>query len=112
VSRFDFTWMSRLKLLLPVSCVVVVLMLHVTTTFDSGLRTQSDEAQLAFIRSEERVIFTHDEDFLIIASRSSEHPGIAYCKQGTRSIGEIIESLVLIHEVYTLKDMVGRVEYL
>jgi predicted nuclease of predicted toxin-antitoxin system len=86
--------------------------IDVTTTFDSGLRTQSDEAQLAFIRSEERVIFTHDEDFLIIASRSSEHPGMAYCKQGTRSIGEIIESLVLIHEVYTPKDMVGRVEYL
>jgi len=86
--------------------------IDVTCYIDSGLRTQSDEAQLAFIRSEERVIFTHDEDFLIIASRSSEHPGIAYCKQGTRSIGEIIESLVLIHEVYTPKDMVGRVEYL
>ncbi len=86
--------------------------IDVTTTVEVGLRTQSDEAQLAFIRSEQRVIFTQDEDFLIIASRTSEHPGIAYCKQGTRSIGQIIESLILLYEVYTPEEMVGRVEYL
>ncbi|WP_228057151.1 hypothetical protein [Tychonema sp. LEGE 07203] len=55
---------------------------------------------------------THDDDFLTIASLSSEHPGIAYCKQGTRSIGQIIEALVLIYEVYTPDEMVGRVEFL
>lgn len=31
-------------------------------------------------------------------SKFNEHPGIAYCKQGTRSIGQIIEALVLIVE--------------
>ncbi|HEY9709491.1 MAG TPA: DUF5615 family PIN-like protein [Oculatellaceae cyanobacterium] len=86
--------------------------IDVTTTFEAGLRTQSDETQLAFIRQEQRVIFTHDEDFLIIASRTSDHPGIAYCKQGTRSIGQIVESLILINEVYTPEEMIGRVEYL
>jgi hypothetical protein len=58
------------------------------------------------------VIFTQDEDFLIIASRTSDYPGIAYCKQGTRSIGQIIESLVLIYEVYTPEEMIGRIEFL
>lgn len=55
---------------------------------------------------------THDDDFLTIASLSSVHPGIAYCKQGTRSIGQIIEGLVLIYEVYKPEEMVGRVEFL
>jgi hypothetical protein len=58
------------------------------------------------------VLFTQDDDFLRIASLTSDHPGIAYCQQGTRSIGQIIESRVLIYEVYTPEEMVGRVEYL
>lgn len=86
--------------------------IDVTTTVEVGLRTQSDELQLAFICQEGRVIVTHDDDFLKIASVSSDHPGIAYCKQKTRSLGEIIESLILIYEVYTPEEMVGRVEFL
>ncbi|MBD1807374.1 DUF5615 family PIN-like protein [Microcoleus sp. FACHB-SPT15] len=86
--------------------------IDVTTTVEVGLRTSLDEAQLAFIRQEQRVIVTHDKDFLSIASRTSNHPGITYCKQGTRSIGKIIESLLLIYEVYTPEEMVGRVEFL
>jgi len=38
--------------------------IDVTTTQETGLRTQSDIAQFAFIRREERVIMTHDTDFL------------------------------------------------
>ncbi|NJM61771.1 MAG: DUF5615 family PIN-like protein [Oscillatoriales cyanobacterium RU_3_3] len=82
--------------------------IDVTTTMEAGLLAQSDESQLAFICEQKRVIMTHD-DFLTIASLSSEHPGIAYCKQGTRSIGQIIEALVLIYEVYAPQEMVGRV---
>ena len=86
--------------------------IDVTTTVEAGLRTQSDEVQLDFICQEQRVLFTQDDDFLRIASRTNNHPGIVYCKQGTRSTGQIIESLVLIYEVYTPAEMVGRVEYL
>ncbi|MBD2043386.1 DUF5615 family PIN-like protein [Microcoleus sp. FACHB-672] len=86
--------------------------IDVTTTVEAGSRTQRDEAQLAYIRAEGRVIFTQDEDFLIIASQTSKHPGIAYCRQGSRTIGQIIESLVLIYEVYMPADMIGRVEFL
>ena len=86
--------------------------IDVTTTVEVGLRTSDDESQLDFIRQQKRVIFTHDKDFLIIASRTSDHPGIVYCKQKTRSLGEFIESLVLINEVYLPEEMVGRVEYL
>jgi len=86
--------------------------IDVTTTVEVGLRTQSDEAQLDFICQQKRVLFTQDDDFLRIASLTNNHPGIAYCKQGTRSVGQIIDSLILIYEVYTPQDMVGRVEYL
>ncbi|MEC4813883.1 MAG: DUF5615 family PIN-like protein [Scytonema sp. PMC 1069.18] len=86
--------------------------IDVTTTVEVGLRTQSDDAQLDLICQEQRVLFTQDDDFLRIASRTNNHPGIAYCKQGTRSVGQMIESLVLIYEVYTPQEMVGRVEYL
>ena len=44
--------------------------IDVTTTVEVGLRTLSDESQLNFIRQQNRVIFTHDQDFLIIASRA------------------------------------------
>ena len=86
--------------------------IDVTTTVEVGLRTSSDESQLDFICQQNRVIFTHDQDFLIIASRTSVHPGIVYCKQKTRSLGEMIEGLVLIYEVYSPEEMVGCVEYL
>jgi DNA modification methylase len=41
--------------------------IDVTTTVETGLRTQNDTAQLAFIRQEGRVMVTHDTDFLRIA---------------------------------------------
>ncbi len=55
---------------------------------------------------------THDVDFLCYPSQSSDHPGIAYCQMGVRSVGEIIRSLILIYEVLTPREMAGHVEYL
>ena len=86
--------------------------IDVTATVDAGLRGHSDAAHLDFIRREGRVVVTHDADFLRRASHDSNHPGIAYCRMGTRSVGQIIRTLVLIYEVLTPKDMAGRVEYL
>ncbi|MGG6267717.1 hypothetical protein ACQ4M3_12715 [Leptolyngbya sp. AN03gr2] len=42
---------------------------------------------------------THDDDFLRIASTRNDHPGIVYCRKDARSIGEIVEQLVLITQV-------------
>jgi predicted nuclease of predicted toxin-antitoxin system len=86
--------------------------INVTTTRDAGLRSQSDQMQLSFIQQSKRVLFTQDSDFLIIASGESDHPGITYCRKSTRSIGEIIEALILVYEVMTPEEMVGRVEFL
>ena len=82
--------------------------IDVTTTVGAGLRTQSDVAQLDFARRAQRVLVTHDADFL----RVSQHAGIAYGARVPRSLGEMIRSLILIYEVLTPDEMVNRVEYL
>ena len=86
--------------------------IDVTTTVEARLRTKTDEEQLKFVCQEKRVLFTQDDDFLKIASLTDNHPGIVYCRQRTRSIGEIIESLVLIYEIYSPEEMRDRVEFL
>ena len=86
--------------------------IDVTTTVDAGLRTGNDPAHLDFICREGRVVVTHDADFLRYASQSNDHPGIAYCHMGARSVGEIIRSLILIYEALTSREMAGHVEYL
>ncbi|WP_293084676.1 DUF5615 family PIN-like protein [Okeania sp. SIO3B5] len=86
--------------------------IDVTTTVEANLRGQSDESQLACASREGRMLVTHDDDFLRLASVNKEHSGIAYCHQESRSLGEIITTLVLIHKVYDSEEMMGRVEYL
>jgi predicted nuclease of predicted toxin-antitoxin system len=86
--------------------------IDVTTTNEVELRGQTDDIQLKFIQQTQRVIFTQDADFLIIASSNHNHPGITYSKKGTRSLGEIIERLILIYEVLTPQEMIGNVEFL
>lgn len=84
----------------------------VTTSADAGLLGLSDETQLEFARAERRVIVTHDADFLRWAGEGASHAGIAYCHRTARSIGEMIRSLILIHEVLLPEEMADRVEYL
>lgn len=86
--------------------------IDVTTTVEAKLRTQSDETQLAFAIQEQRVLVTHDDDFLKLAIIIEKHSGIAYCHQQNRSLGEIIRMLRLIYEIYSSEDMMGRIEFL
>jgi predicted nuclease of predicted toxin-antitoxin system len=86
--------------------------IDVTTTVGAGLRTQSDVAQLDFARHEQRVLVTHDADFLRLAAQVPSHTGIVYGARVARSLGEMIRSLILIYEVLTPEEMMNRVEYL
>lgn len=86
--------------------------IDVTTTIEMGLRTLADSEHIDFIQREERVVVTHDADFLRYASQNSDHPGVVYCRMGVRTIGEIIRSLILIYEVLSPEEMAGHVEYL
>jgi predicted nuclease of predicted toxin-antitoxin system len=86
--------------------------IDVTTTVSAGLRSQSDMAQLNFAWREQRVLVTHDADFLRLADQGVPHAGLAYGVRVSRSLGEMIRSLILIYEVLTSEEMANRVEYL
>ena len=86
--------------------------IDVTTTIGAGLRSQSDLVQLDFARRGQRVLVTHDADFLRLTEQSLQHTGIAYGARVSRSLGEMIRSLILIYEVLTPDEMMNRVEYL
>jgi hypothetical protein len=49
---------------------------------------------------------------LVFLAAGVPHAGIACCHQQARTLGEIIQGLVLIWNVYESAEMVNRVEYL
>lgn len=85
--------------------------ISVTTTSEENLIGASDDEQLAFALSQDRVIFTQDDDFLRLHQSDVAHAGITYCHQGSRSIGEIVQTLALIWEWVDPEDIVGQVEF-
>ena len=86
--------------------------IDVTTTAGANLLGAEDVDQIAYGISECRVIFTQDDDFLVLAAMGVEHAGIVYCHQTTRSIGQIIRALELIWEVFEVDEMRNRVEFI
>jgi hypothetical protein len=86
--------------------------IDVTTPSDAGLLTAEDEQHLAYADRENRVLFTHDSDFLALHQGGATHAGIAYCPPGSRTLGYIVRFLCLMHDCLTSEEMRGRVEYL
>ncbi len=86
--------------------------IDVTTSVDVGILASQDNIQLEYALRENRVIVTHDADFLRMASQGHDHAGIAYCRLSARSIGEIVRALRLIFEVMSPEEMWGRLEYI
>jgi predicted nuclease of predicted toxin-antitoxin system len=84
----------------------------VTTSTDAGLLGKYDNDHLEFALRESRVIVTHDADFLRLACKGQGHVGIAYCQLGSRTVGQIVRHLCLMHDCVSPDEMVGRIEYL
>jgi uncharacterized protein with PIN domain len=84
----------------------------VTTTQESGLRTMSDVDQLRFAVASQRVLVTHEADFLRMSASGAIHAGSAFCPKTTRSLGDAIRNLILMYEVLSPREMAGRVEFL
>lgn len=85
--------------------------IDVTTSLDAGLIGAADPAQLAFATAEDRVLFTHDPDFIPLHKMGQDHPGIVFCRQRV-PLGERVRWLVLIWEALDPEDMRNRLEYL
>ena len=58
-----------------------------------------------------RVVITEDVDFLRLHAEGMPHAGIVYCHDQSRSIGEMLRRLVLIHAALSPEEMKNRVEY-
>lgn len=85
--------------------------ISVSTTETVGLSGADDETQLSHAQQEGRVLVTQDSDFLRLAARDEPHSGIVYYAPGTRSAGQVIHFLVMVHGVLAAEEMEGRVEF-
>jgi predicted nuclease of predicted toxin-antitoxin system len=71
----------------------------------------TDEQELEVATTERAAIFTHDVDFLRMASQR-EHPGIIYVHQQKLSVGKCIKRLKAIAETKSLGEMRNRIIFL
>jgi predicted nuclease of predicted toxin-antitoxin system len=86
--------------------------IDVTVPIDVGLIGASDDEQLVFAAGQQRVIVTHDEDFLAASAAGKPHCGIAYCHVQSRSVGQIIAGLTLIYDCLHPDEMRNHIEFL
>lgn len=82
---------------------------------DAGNLGLTDQEQLIFAHDKKVAIFTHDTDFLRLASKWIEgkktHYGVIYSHQKDYSIGECIRRLKLLTTILTSEDMVNHIEF-
>jgi hypothetical protein len=83
-----------------------------TISNEAGLVGANDHEQIAFALVENRVLVTHDDDFLRLHSEGVSHSGIAYCKPNHRTIGQIVLRLAALGRQRTAEDVAGTVEFL
>ncbi|MEN3336254.1 MAG: hypothetical protein V7641_5619 [Blastocatellia bacterium] len=86
--------------------------IDVTTAAEASLLAATDEDHLEYAHKSRRVMVTHDDDFLNLHARGTSHAGMAYCRWGARTIGEMVQMLVLIYELMSPDEMMGKIVYL
>ena len=83
----------------------------VLTVQEAGRSGDSDEKQLAFAAREGRVLITFDDDFLRLDAAGVPHIGIVFSQTGHRTVGELIEGLMLIANVIEPNEMKNHIEF-
>lgn len=86
--------------------------IDITMPQDFGLLSASDDRHLEFCRSQQRVIVTHDVDFVRLHAMGIKHAGVIYCHQSKYGTGELISLLTLAWEILDSSGMNDRLEYL
>jgi hypothetical protein len=86
--------------------------IDVLTALEAGRCGLPDPDQLAFATAQERVMVTHDPDYLALHNSGVSHAGIAWCHATKYGVGTLIQMLVLLHGVSDRDSMRNRVEYL
>ena len=86
--------------------------IDVTTTQEVQLLSENDSTQFEYVKREGRVIITHDRDFLRIAAKESDHPGIIFCSFNKYSLGKIILHCVSLYHHFSAEEIKCRIEFL
>jgi predicted nuclease of predicted toxin-antitoxin system len=85
--------------------------MDVLTVQEADRSGDSDEKQLAFPTREGRVLVTFDDDFLRLDTTGVPHTGIVFSQTGRYTVGELIESLMLIANVIEPNEMKNHIEF-
>jgi predicted nuclease of predicted toxin-antitoxin system len=83
----------------------------VVTAADIGLLGVADSEVLSRAHAASRVVVTRDKDYLRLHAAGQPHAGIVFCTHRIRRVGELVEALILIHEILSPEEMIGHVEY-
>src|SRR3990172_1911515 len=86
--------------------------IDVTTPADADLLSASDEEHLGFARDVDRVLVTHDRDFLRLSARGVQHAGIAYCHVHARAPRALIHALLRLSHTYSIEEMRNQIVFL
>lgn len=86
--------------------------IDVTTSGEVDLLGVSDEDQLDHCRRTDRIIVTHDVDFLGLAAKGSPHAGMIFSRQEEFTLGQLIRHLAVAAFCLTTDEMKDHVEYL
>jgi predicted nuclease of predicted toxin-antitoxin system len=86
--------------------------IDILTADEALLRGAADTAYFAYSLETGRVLVSFDRHFAQLHNRQIGHAGVVYFPRGNRSVGEVVEALLLVREVYTADEMLGRLEYL
>ncbi len=82
-----------------------------STTNEAGLIAASDDKQLDYAIQEQRVLVTHDRDFVRMNTRRPDHFGIVLLT-GDRHFGAVIRDLETLAGTGATNDMRGVLMYL
>jgi hypothetical protein len=84
--------------------------IDVTDSTAAQLLHAPDEKQLAY--ATQKVLVTHDADYLVMHRQGIPHAGIAYCHPEALGVGTIIRGLFLLWGAMTPEEMQNRVQFL
>jgi predicted nuclease of predicted toxin-antitoxin system len=85
-------------------------LIDIVAAAEAGVLGVVDSEVLARAHRELRVVM-RDKDFLRLHAAGQPHSGIVFFGRGTRTVGQLIERLVLIHELMSSAEMIGHVEF-
>jgi hypothetical protein len=84
----------------------------VLTAAEAGIRSTPDQTILALAGETQRVVVTHDQDYLRLHAAGEPHYGIAFSAYGSRTIGQLIAALISLDRILSPDDMRNQLKYL